>query len=346
MTFLFLTTNAQPLGLGGLKNKAKEKIKEKTAETQASTVESVKKNAANDIKAAANSNKLIFTNKEYASFAEAQSHGIKEVKDGDELWVYVKLDAPIEKYADAIRFTDRDGNLIEKKSLWIVIGAEGDSHSKYEKQELILVKASKNLEKDNSGNSGVLTKLDIDPSVTEFKLLLSKYLRGKSSHVMIRTVANGMIGRWNNEIRLARNFGNDAFVTAPLVCDVSNGMAMYVKAWKEYDKKISSGDIGDNPVPTPGKFVDAKLKAIITEKFKNKFGVPVSVNFGIDEWIVHGTANTGYTREMQGYAIYKKNGKCSYTIIIIRQTKTPYQNSWSDANYSFQQEDSPFECTK
>lgn len=286
---------------------------------------------------------IIYTNKEYKNYAEASSNSITEVKDGDELWMYVKLDKPLSNYIDIHKFTDGDGNLIELHSFQIVIGPKGETYPEFAEQK-IYVNSGKNIDKDESRKSAHFTRLDVDPSTTtEFKLILSKYLRRKSTSIFLKAVGGGSAGKWDNEIRLVHKNKSITFANGPIMCNVEDGIAKYRKLWKEYETVIDKGDVADNTLPPTGKFTDAKLKVKILEKLKAHKGLPQSLNFTFDDWQVVGEDN-GKSRKMYAYALYKQNGKCSYTMVEVTQIMTVFQSTWSEPEIHFYKEDSPIEC--
>lgn len=286
---------------------------------------------------------MIYANKEYKNFEEASAHSIKEIKDGDDVWMYVKLDKPLSNYIDVDKYTDSDGNLIELHSFHIIIGPKGETYPEFAQQR-VYVNAGKNIDKDPSIRSAFVGRLDIDPSTTtDFKILLSKYLRRTSTTVLLQAVGGGNAGRWDNEIRLVHKNKTITFANAPILCNVVDGIAKYRKAWKEYENVIQNGDIADNVLPPTGKFTDAKLKVKILEKLKTHKGLPHSLNFTFDDWEIVIDDN-GRRRKVYAYALYKQNGKCSYTMVEVEQIMTVFQSTWSEARIHFYKEDSPIEC--
>lgn len=286
---------------------------------------------------------MIFSKKEYDSFDKAAADTVNTIEDGDSLWLYVKLDKPLYNYVDISRFTDNDGHLIELHSFHIVIGPRGATYPEYAQQQ-IYVNAGKNVDKDRSVNSGIVTKLNVDPNTTtELKILLSSYSKGKSSFVLLEAIGGGEIGMWDNEIRLVFNYKTETFASAPILCNMINGLSNYKQAWKVYENVIKNGDEGDNSLPITGKFNDLKLKASILEKLKAKKGLPASFNFTVDDWTVYTAAN-GQSRTVHGYALYKESDKCYYTMIEVEQIMTYQQSEWSEPSIHFYKENAPVEC--
>lgn len=287
--------------------------------------------------------KIIFTNKEYADYAAAASHAIAEIKDGEEVWMYVKMPRPLKEYAWVKRFAGKNGDVVENAEIDIIIGPQ-DGFGEFAKQSIIL-KGGEVGEYGMVYNKKMLTYLDIDyTKATEFKLLLSKYLRGKSSFVMLKAVGGGNIGKWDNEIRLAGGDKKEVFAKGELTCNVENGLTAYRKAWNAYNEILEKGDIADNKLPPTGKFNDQHIRNAILKQAKAEGIAAGKVVFTTDAWEASTDEYERKSRDVYAYVSYKKGNQCMYAMAEVTQRFV--LGDWAAAQVKIYNVDTPYECGK
>ncbi|HMR92459.1 MAG TPA: hypothetical protein PKC69_09090 [Chitinophagaceae bacterium] len=285
--------------------------------------------------------KIVFTNKEYDDYESAKPHAINEIKDGDELWMYVKMPKPLKEYAWVQRFADKDGNAVENAEVDLVIGPR-NGFGEFAKQGIIL----KGGEVGQYGmvyHKKMLTYLDIDyTKAAEFKLVLNKYLRGKSSFVVLKAVGGGDIGKWDNEIRLAGGDKKEVFAQGELMCNVEDGIAAYRKAWNAYSEILEKGDIADNKLPPSGRFNDKEIEKLITKQAAAEGIDADKVVFTTDAWESSTDEYERQTRHVYACLTYEEDGQCMYAMAEVSQRFV--LGEWAPAQVSIYNTDTPYAC--
>jgi hypothetical protein len=293
---------------------------------------------------------MIFTNLEYANFNEALPHAIKEVKDGEKLWMYVKLPNPIGSYAFSSSFTDNAGNAVETIGFTIItmtIENPNEPSIGYGEQNVFIKggdKAEGGYIVKKSGNV-YLKNIDAQKA-TEFKLCLSEYIPHKSSYTFLKAVAGkkSKAGKWQTLFILTGK-DQERFLESEIISNVENGFPQYRKAWNAYEDIVVNGDIADNKLPPTGKFNDETLKKQIINEAKNMSITPEKVVFTEDAWLESVTNNASLPRQKQihAYISYKKNGKCFYA--MAETTKfLGASGSWGQPAVNIYAADTPIEC--
>ncbi len=290
--------------------------------------------------------KLIFAHTEFESFDAAAPHAIDEVKDGEEVWIYVKLSKPIGNYTNVQKFTDNEGNLVENVSFMIQFSSRGNSSGKFSEQP-VFVKGGEKGERGMVINKGYVAYLDdIDlEKTTEFKMCLSKYIRHKSSFVFLKPIGGGNAGTWDTEIRL-KGKNDNVFASGGLMSNLANGIPNYRKAWKAYEQIIQNGDIADNVLPPTGKFNDASVKAAVIKEAKASGIVAEKIVFTTDAWAETINPNDAYQRKERhvfGYITYKNGEQCMYS--MAEATQTLVSGNWSASSVKLYNTGTPILCS-
>lgn len=283
---------------------------------------------------------VVFTSSWAPGFDAAKAKAIKEVKDGDSIWVYVKLNRPVEDLVQKVRFTDDAGNVVENWSMTLVVCEQGASSgytSGYNNQQ-IFIKGGKKTPTGMEFNQGVVGHLKLAAGATEFSLCLSQYKRHLSSWAFVRTVGEGQAGVWANEVRFYGEDQSRPFAAGPLTASVNDGIPKYRKMWLAYKEIYDKGDVADSELPPLGKFNDAKVKAVITSAAKAKGITPTKIYFTVDSWAQYEDEYARTYRKVYAAIMYKKDGKCFYSMaevianLVLGEWAAPRANIYGESN--------------
>ena len=311
---LVLALSAPAFGqIGNILNKVKEKTKEtkeKTKETVDSSSAAATTGTGNgalkvdsDIK---NSGvQLVLTTKEYKTFDEAKPNAVNRVTDGEYLWMYVKFNGGLAKYAHRMQYADSEGNI--NYVLFFEIGAQGEESS-YDDASLVFTKEQLNVNE---------LKIALAPGAAR---------ENKSLPIFLETVGGGNPGLWKNEIRISNSPTmprgiNDYLAKTLLDCDVSEGLAQYRKMLKNYASIAYVGTAEENKLPEAGKFVNAAIKTQILNKLKAEDIVPAKFYFTDNDWSEYSDSQTNEKLHRKVYAAYtyQVGAECFYGIAEVVQ---------------------------
>lgn len=294
----------------------------------------------------AGKDQMIFTHEEYDNFEQALPHALKEIKDGDRLWMYVRLRKPIGTYLAGSKFTDDEGNVVENIPFTIACNSTGSGSGKAAEQP-VFVKGGEKAPNGQVMNKGFVTYLDgIDVSTTtEFKLCLSEYIRHKSSFVFLKVIGGGDAGKWTVGFSL-KGKNLDVFLTGSLVCNAEAGIPQYRKAWKNYETIVERGDIADNVLPPTGKFNDEAVRAAIVKDAKTAGIIADKVVFTQDAWEETTADDVHKTKQhlIHAYVTHKKGEQCLYTMVEIIRKLTP-AGKYGPPLIRFYHNDTPVLCS-
>lgn len=289
---------------------------------------------------------MIFTNEEYQNFELALPHAVKEIKDGDKLWMYVKLRKPIGTYLAGSKFTDEDGNVVENIPFTLVCNSSGAGSGKAAEQP-VFVKGGEKAPKGQMMNKGFVAYLDgIDVNTsTEFKICLSEYIRRKSSFVFLKVIGGGEAGKWTVDFFL-KGKNLDIFLTGNLICNAEAGIPQYRMAWKKYETIVEKGDIADNVMPPTGKFNDEAVRTAIVKDAKTAGTTAERVIFTQDGWQESTSDDVYQTKQRltHAYVTYKKGDQCFYTMAEVTQKMTA-TGKYGPSLVRFYLSDTPVLCT-
>lgn len=293
---------------------------------------------------------MIFTHEEYDNFNAALPHAIKETKDGEKLWMYVKLRNSIGSYTFLNKFTDDEGNMVENIGFQIISFTQEKPNEPTNgtAEQTVFIKGGDKATGGQVVNKGYFVYLkNIDAQkTTEFKICLSEYIRYKSSFTFLKTIAgrSGKAGKLNTFFILKGN-NQDEFLKGEIICNVESGFPKYRKAWTLYEKIVDNGDIADNVLPPTGKFTDAAIKTAITKEAKNIGITAEKVVFTVDRW-EEATTNDIYhlkQRKVYAYLSYKEKDQCCYAMAEVEQ-KLSSSGKWGDSLVKIYNQNTPISC--
>lgn len=246
---------------------------------------------------------MALTKLEYKNFTEAKPNIIKEITDGDDLWLYVKFNGKLDQYV--FRYTD--ANARERYVLFVEYGPEGDttarSHSilEFRKDEL---------------------------NLTELKMSLSPGKAGanKALAIFIKNVAASKPGRWSNELRITnsvtipRGF-TDYLAKAAFVCDFTRGFTKYPKMVKTFESMALRDTLDETKLPIAGSFDDGELLIAISERLALEKIAATRVYFAGDNWLEYSDQPTSQRqyRSVTGVFQYQSGAKCQYGTATVLQ---------------------------
>jgi hypothetical protein len=176
----------------------------------------------------------------------------------------------------------------------------------------------------------------------EIALNLTTYSNIGSSKVMLSTVATGMPGNWDNQIRLY--IGDNQVASARLFCKVEEGIAKYRKMWTIYKDKLEKGDETSNEIPTEGTFVNAGI-SLQVGKFAQQYGItPGKIFFTQNNWTEVDESVIERHRYVTAVIKYQKLGKCYFSVVQVRQNYSFSSTRYGEASFSLQDRDIPVLC--
>lgn len=281
---------------------------------------------------------LVFTNKEYPNFDAAKPHAISSVKDGDELWMYLKMPKALKEYA-YIDDNSRQNQRTEPYYIIYALGAANDLDNEYQ-SDVVYFRAD-------------------ELNTNEIKVNLAPGIAGRhlSSNLFMGVVVGGVPGVWENGIRIyvpskervQTDFGSVPgkviLGEAPITVDVASGFSKYEKQMNDFVYALNKGVAGENKLGTEGRFVDNEIKAMMMSALANKNITPVKFYFTSDDWTIQRNWSTGQPEWLSVFAqaIYKKDGKCYFANIGVSRKYDPWSRQWGELSTKVDS-DFPIEC--
>ena len=218
----------------------------------------------------------VITKTAVKSFEEATTQAVTSVKDGESVYLNLKLPAPVETYLARWSYSKNYLNS-DKKVLLVDVGPKD--------------------EPDTSWENGYIL-----PTAEEMKqtFLSINLAPGAVSPMWIglwmKVIGNGSPGRWENELRVyALGSTEDTIhserrllAVVPLVADVEKGTSKYKALAADYQKRYDAGDPAFNLIPPKGKLVDKAAARGVLAAAKNSMEEKVSGFYFTDNvWYVH-----------------------------------------------------------
>lgn len=298
---------------------------------------------------------ILLTVGEYPDFVTAKGHSVTTIKDGDDVWAYVRFDEPLSAWANVSEFTDSTGKPVVNRSFNLLVLAEGLKSSDWKQADQTLFIHGG--EKSSDGrvyNSDTTTRLQgISPEAKEFKVRLARYVRGQSASPLLATLGQGkaidsavtfrLEGR-SHSVNGSRT--NDVAETKVTFLGAS-GIAQYRQAWLAYEQVLQKGDVLDNTLPPVGRFNDPLIKDEVVRTAKTSGLQPEKVFFSSDEWTSYWTNEVLGLKERRvyGFILYKKGAGWAYGMAEILQ-KSNSAGVWGPFQVSLYQLDSPIDAKK
>ncbi|MBV8633711.1 MAG: hypothetical protein JO002_04415, partial [Burkholderiaceae bacterium] len=235
---------------------------------------------------------MVLTTEPARTFDEAVAKAVHEVKDGQPVYLHLRVPRPLSNYV----YNWRDVH----NSLQIEVGSEG------------------NLREHYSGTPIELT--DEEMKGSELHIPLAPAVpRGKSyQSVWTEVVGGGRPGTWHNEIRVLTypdvNRLDVPFYlgVATLTADVGAGIDKYRSMQTAFLNQRVAGDPNTNQIPAKVGRADAGLAATIQKQAASALGAKLdAVYFTDDGWYDHKNAigQVEYRRTFAA-ALYRQNDRC------------------------------------
>jgi len=270
---------------------------------------------------------MALTKLEYKNFAEAKPNTVKEITDGDNLWLYVKFNGKLDRYVYRLN----EENALERYVLFVEYGPEGDTMAKghqiieFRKDELNLTELKMSLSPGKAGNN-------------------------KSLAIFIRNIATSKPGRWSNELRITNNPGfprgfNDYLAKAAFACDFTRGFTKYPKMTKPFESMVLRDTLDETKLPIEGRFDDAAVRSAISDRLAAEKITATRVYFSGDNWLEYSTLpmTQRQYRTVTGVVQYQTGAKCLYGIAEILQTYDQSNNRYGNTIIAFTK-DLPTPC--
>jgi len=280
--------------------------------------------------------KMVLTKKYCPDFETAAKAQIDSIEDGDSLWLYIQANKPFKDIVTVKRTSQADGSVLKRSVLMLRLGPNKDWAPYNDNCELCF------------GGGKECAYLDRIPAAflekNEIGLNLTSYNIAGSSKVMLSTVATGMPGNWDNQVRLY--IGDNQVASARLFCKVEDGIAKYRKMWTSYKDKLEKGDETTNELPQPGTFINAGISVQVTKFVQQQGILPGRIFFTQNNWTEVDASVIERHRYVTAVITYQKAGKCYFTVVQVRQNYSFSSTRYGDATFSLQDKDIPVLCKK
>ncbi len=256
--------------------------------------------------------RVVFSQNEYKTFAEAQADAVDRIADGEPLWLYIQFRGKLGDYVYAEPIADEPGRF--RYMLFTEIGPQGDVTAltryvlRFEPSEL---------------------------SARELKINLAPGIFGpvRSIPVWLKTADSARPGVWHNEFRISNSptvprGTNDFVAKSAVILDLSGSHTKYRQMWADYDSIMLRGTPDPLKLPVPGSFYDHAVQKEVETKLKASGIVPAKFYLSGNDWgqvavSAFALQDPAYTprRERRIFATYtyQKYGSCAYGIAEVKQ---------------------------
>ncbi|MDP5238720.1 hypothetical protein Q9Q94_04225 [Uliginosibacterium sp. 31-16] len=250
---------------------------------------------------------LVISSVRPKSLADARAHRISSARDGDPVYLYLKLPRPVESYV----FT------------WNLTGT-----SEYANRKAIGIQIVPPDQPDELAaviyNNFLPTDAELKASEIVIEMAPGE-LRPLSVDGWLRLVGGGRAGTWPQEFRIYTRDMN-AFTTtilarAPLTANVEGGVTKYKAQLDAFKARQAAGDPSFNTIPTRGAIVDVAAEKKAAESATKASGTRFDKFFLTgDVWWENRTAlgqlEKHYTSAL---GLYKTSGKCMAAIVNVNR---------------------------
>lgn len=247
----------------------------------------------------------VLTTRDFKSFADAKPNAVKEISDGDPVWLNLKFNGKLGDYVRTVRDKENGGQL--KYILFAEVGPKGDVTAltryvlEFSKEEL---------------------------AANELKINLAPGLPGRNaaSPVLIDIAGTRRPGTWNNEVRLTNNTlmprsASDNLTVTEIVMNFPRSYSKYPKILSEFDSMMLRGTTDEATLPAAGGFYSLPVKTEITRQLRAENITPVKFYFASNSWLEYGPSTThpGRTREVSAVFTYRNEKGCNYGVAKLKQ---------------------------
>lgn len=259
---------------------------------------------------------IIFASREYATFDEAKKNSVTMVKDGDPLWMYIKLPKPMETYVDADPYNkDKDGKV--RRFINMGIGSQDSPNGDYKACNVIAT------DEEVSSNE---FRISLSPGTVRKGPSLSCYLE----------VAGGFEAKLRHlEVRLYAKEDGDkiAIGRGRFTLDLTTGKEKYQAVAEDFRQRITKGAPDHNKVPKKGTYTDPSFKELALKQIKAKDINPIKIYYSVNDWEVlydNATSRKDH-RSLYGAYTYKRDNHCLYGVFEVIQDWNDLQGKWDEA---------------
>jgi hypothetical protein len=273
----------------------------------------------------------VLTTRDLKTFTEAKANAVKEISDGDPVWLNVKFNGKLGDYVRTVRDEENDGQL--RYLLFAEVGPKGDitALSRY-----------------------VLEFSKEELSASELKINLAPGLPGRNaaSPVLIDVAGTRQPGVWNNEIRLANSTimprsAKDNLAITEIVLNFPRTYSKYPQVRSDFDSMMLRGTTDEAILPAPGGFYSLPVKTEIVRQLRSESIVPVKFYFASNNWLEYGQSTThpGRTREVNAVFTYRTGTGCNYGVAKLKQTYDAMNDTFSSGTAEIRK-GLPLACTE
>ncbi len=250
---------------------------------------------------------LVITSVKPKSLDEARAHRVSSVKDGDPVYLYLKLPKPVEHYVFTWNLTGTS-QFADRKALGIQIvppDLPDDAPATLEENFL---------------------PTDAELKSTEIVIEMAPgELRPLSVDGWLRLVGGGRAGSWPQEFRIYSRDMNALTTTilarAPLTASVESGVKRYKAQLDAFKARQAAGDPSFNTIPTRGALVDVAAAKKAAESASKVSGQKYDKFFltGDVWWENRNALGQLEKHNTSALGLYRTGGKCMAAIVNVNR---------------------------
>ncbi|MBS1210915.1 MAG: hypothetical protein H6R19_3313, partial [Proteobacteria bacterium] len=250
---------------------------------------------------------LVISNVKPSSLADAWAHRVTRVKDGEPVYLYLKLPKPVEQYV----FT------------WNLTGTSQFANRKALGIQIVPIDQPDDVPATLEEN---FLPTDAELKATEILIEMAPgELRPLSVDGWLRLVGGGRAGTWPNEFRIYSRDMNNLTTTilarAPLTASVEGGVAKYKAQLDAFKARQAAGDPSFNTIPSRGALVDVAAEKKAAESATKVSGQKYDKFFltGDVWWENRNALGQLEKHNTSALGLYKAGAKCMAAIVNVNR---------------------------
>lgn len=249
--------------------------------------------------------RIVLSGKNFKNFDEAASEPKNKVGDGEDLWLYLKIDTKLGDYVLTQPDTENRGAF--KYLLYADISPQNDP--------TVLAKYIIQFSRE-------------DLELKELKINLSPGMKGRNAAipVFLDVAASRSPGIWNNQLRIANKniaprLSTDDLANVPLTFALPASVSKYKKIKEDFESMRLRGTTDEAILPEPGMFYNLPLKTAIQNYIKDRGIQPLRFYFAGDGWEELGASTLYREPQRSLFAVftYREKDICFYGVAKVTQ---------------------------
>lgn len=253
---------------------------------------------------------LVITSVKPKSLDDARAHRVSSVKDGEPVYLYLKLPKPVESYVFTWNLTGTH-QFADRKALGIQIVPPDQP------DDLAAV----------IYNNFLPTDAELKTSELVIEMAPGE-LRPLSVDGWLRLVGGGRAGTWPQEFRIYSRDMNALTTTilarAPLTASVEGGVAKYKAQLDAFKARQAAGDPAFNTIPSRGELVDVAAEKKAADSATKVSGLKFEKFFltGDVWWENRNALGQLEKHNTSALGLYKAGAKCMAAIVNVNRHAT------------------------